>query len=56
MINIHDSLESLQEQVDPDILPEEYGGTAGKLNNDDSVEAVFLLRDYFQDLKKYIFQ
>ena len=55
-INIHDSMESLHQHIGKDILPEEYDGTAGKLNNEDSVKAVISLAEYFQDLKKYIFQ
>ena len=56
MINVHDSMESFHEHVDPDILPGEYGGTAGKLNNEDSVKAVLSMSEHFKDLKKYIFQ
>ena len=56
MITIHDSVESLHEYVDKKILPREYGGIAGKLNNEDSVKAVISMKDYFQNLKKYIFK
>ena len=56
MIKVHDSIKSLHEDIDPQMLPEEYGGSAGKLSNRDAVKAVLNMEDYFQDLKKYIFQ
>ncbi len=39
-IVFHQSLESLHLDVDPEVLPEELGGTAGPFNNDDSREVI----------------
>ena len=52
-IIFQDDLASLHQFVDKEILPEELGGTAGKLDNSDSVFAVSRMSDYFTQLKSY---
>jgi len=55
-IVFHNSNETLHSYVDKDILPEELGGNAGKLNNEESVEAVLKMPELFQNIHKYIYQ
>ena len=56
MIVVHDTIESLHENVDRTILPKEFGGTAGGITNEPCVCATMSMADYFQDLKRYIFK
>ena len=49
-IFIHSSLQDLHEHVDPAILPEEFGGSAGPFDNALIREAVERFGDYFQEV------
>ena len=55
-IIVHDSLESLHHHVDATILPKSLGGSQGQFSNVEAVEATLGMQDYFDQLKKYIFQ
>ena len=39
-IHFHSSFKSLHEHVDPEVLPEEYGGTAGPFENSNCEKAI----------------
>ena len=39
-IHFHTSYKSLHEHVDPEALPEEYGGTAGPFENSNCQKAI----------------
>ena len=41
-IHFHNSLKSLHEHVDPEALPEEYGGTAGPFENSNCEKAILV--------------
>ena len=56
MIQFHDSLESLHQEVDQSILPEELGGKAGKFDNSECAQAVLSMEDYFKSIQKYVYQ
>ena len=53
IILFQDSLESLHEYVDKDILPEELDGTNGNFCNNEAVLAVKEMNEYFIQLKEY---
>ena len=55
-IIVHDSLDTLYEHVDRGILPKSLGGDTGEFSNEEAAEAVFESQDYFDQLKKYIYQ
>ncbi|TRY67243.1 hypothetical protein TCAL_11788 [Tigriopus californicus] len=46
-----DGFKTLHAEIDPQILPEEFGGTAGKLDNSLCLSAALKLDDYFKDLQ-----
>ena len=52
-IIFHDSLESLYEFVDKEILPEELGGTSGEFDSSATAIAVLKMNEYFEQLKDY---
>ncbi len=43
-------MEELHKHVDPEILPEEYGGTQGPFDNSEIHEATERFEDYFREL------
>ena len=53
-IIFHTNYDSLYQCVDKEILPTEYGGTAGKFDNKDSSEAVYEMLEFFIQVKKYV--
>ena len=53
IILFQDSLESLHEFVDKEILPEELDGTNGKFCNKEAVLAVKEMNEYFIQLANY---
>ena len=55
MIVFHDSNESLHKHVDKRILPEEYGGPMGKIDNEECVKQVHKIMDYLLETEKYAF-
>ena len=52
-IIFHANYESLYEHVDKEILPSEYGGSAGIFDNKESSEAVYEMLEFFIQVKKY---
>lgn len=53
-IIFHANYDSLYQCVDKEILPTEYGGTAGNFDNKDSSEAVYEMLEFFIQVKKYV--
>lgn len=51
-IHFHSSHKSLHEHVDPEALPEEYGGTAGPFENSNCQKAIQEFEDYFQEVQE----
>ena len=49
-IHFHSCLEELHQHVDRGALPEELGGTAGAFSNEECLEALDSLEDYFRGL------
>ena len=50
----HANYDSLYNYVNKEILPTEYGGSAGKFDNKDSSEAVYDMLEFFIQVKKYV--
>ena len=48
MINFHADFEALYEHVSQDLLPEEFGGNAGKFDNSVCVEQAKTMEQYFK--------
>ena len=48
-IHFHTSYKSLHEHVDPDALPEEYGGTAGPFENSNCQKAIQVMYMFDND-------
>ena len=53
-IMFHANYESLYQYVDKEILPKEYGGSAGEFDNKESSEAVYEMLEFFIQVKKYV--
>jgi len=51
-IHFHSSYKSLHEHVDPEALPEEYGGTAGPFENSNCQRAIQEFEDYFKEVQE----
>ena len=55
-IIFHDDYDSLHKYVDKKILPKEYGGDIGPLDNRPCAEAVYEMAEYFVQIKTYVSQ
>ena len=53
-ITFHATLESLHRSVDPQILPEEIGGSQGPFKNRDGFEAYKKMIDHFKNVKRFV--
>merc|ERR1712111_29981 len=56
MLVFHQNYEELHKFVEKSILPEDYGGQTGPLDNAEVSKALQDMEGYFQDLKKYVRQ
>ena len=52
-IMFHADYNCLYQHVDKEILPNEYGGSAGKFDNTESSKAVYEMLEFFVQVKKY---
>ena len=52
-IMFHADYNSLYQHVNKEILPNEYGGSAGKFDNTESSKAVYEMLEFFVQVKKY---
>ena len=52
-IIFHPDYNSLYQHVDKEILPNEYGGSAGEFDNTESSNAVYEMLEFFVQVKKY---
>ena len=55
-IIFHEDYNSLHKYVDKKILPKEYGGEIGPLDNSPCASAVYGMSEYFFQIKKYVNQ
>ena len=51
-IHFHANYEELHEYVDKNVLPEEFGGTAGKFDNSTCLEQAKTMETYFKRLEQ----
>jgi len=56
MLVFHQNYDELHKFVEKSILPEDYGGQTGPLDNAEVSKALQDMEGYFQDLKKYVRQ
>jgi hypothetical protein len=55
-IIFHEDYNSLHKYVDKKVLPKEYGGDIGPLDNRTCASAVYEMAEYFDQIKKYVSQ
>ena len=52
-IFFHNSIKDLHAHIDPEILPEEYGGQLGPFDNSPCNEAIKRFDDYYAEVREF---
>lgn len=56
LIIFHDDLNSLHSYIDPAVLPSDYGGMSGPMDNTELAQGIDCMHSYLEEVHRYIFQ